>query len=276
MKRIYLTLGVLAAFTTGVFAQTDLSLEPYSPVDNQQYPNYSAGDTLIIGVILKNNGPDNLDPTDSVYIQHSLDWVLPFTGYGYGYRAAVAGGAELNAMTAGGQDTFTYRFIQGASLGPTDDGDAIVTIPTNAVTNLIGWKTFGVTYASGITLLNDPGSDVDAEGIPVMDGNNVIDIQNVKFGTPAGITVIKDNSALTVYPNPVLNTANISYNVKSSSNVTASVMDIAGRIIMTKDFGTSAVGTQTFSLDVSSLNSGVYMLEINADNNRATSKFTVK
>ena len=59
-------------------------------------------------------------------------------------------------------------------------------------------------------------------------------------------------------PNPANNTTAINYSVKSNANVTLTLTDMTGKIVMNINEGTKAAGDYTITLDASNLSGGMY------------------
>lgn len=80
---------------------------------------------------------------------------------------------------------------------------------------------------------------------------------------------------LAAYPNPAANEVNINFGLNQSSKVEVSIYDVAGKLISTTKLDELEEGNHTTKLDVSSLNSGVYMYSVKANGSQLFSKFTV-
>ena len=59
-------------------------------------------------------------------------------------------------------------------------------------------------------------------------------------------------------PNPFNNTTAINYSVASSANVTLTVVDMTGKVVLTVNEGTKAAGDYKITLDASTLAGGMY------------------
>ncbi|MDG1501704.1 MAG: T9SS type A sorting domain-containing protein, partial [Ulvibacter sp.] len=67
------------------------------------------------------------------------------------------------------------------------------------------------------------------------------------------------DSGIILYPNPANQTVNISV-TQASGNANVSIFDINGRLIITKEISLDT----TTSLDVSQVKSGVYLVQVTA------------
>ncbi|MCX2575901.1 T9SS type A sorting domain-containing protein [Pedobacter sandarakinus] len=78
-------------------------------------------------------------------------------------------------------------------------------------------------------------------------------IVNVKFSTSSSISI----KGLKIYPNPVVNKINIDLEKNYIGEIFVKVIDVYGRVLVQK---TST--SNTFSLDLSKLNTGTYIIEL--------------
>jgi len=73
----------------------------------------------------------------------------------------------------------------------------------------------------------------------------------------------KINTVIQIHPNPVKNSAYVTYTLTERMAVVAYVYDLTGRLMSTTSFGTQLSGKQTSVLDMSSLPSGTYIVRVN-------------
>ncbi len=87
------------------------------------------------------------------------------------------------------------------------------------------------------------------------------------YYSPLGVDPVagdqRDISSIQIHPNPVQNTANITYTLPETRQVTAYVYDLTGRLMTTAAFGTQLRGTHTSVLDLSMLPKGTYIIKVN-------------
>jgi len=83
-------------------------------------------------------------------------------------------------------------------------------------------------------------------------------------------------SEIKLYPNPVNTTATIEFETAARNSVNAGIYDVNGRFVKNINFGTLPAGNQKLRIDVSDLNTGVYIIRIISGNQSKTSKFIVK
>ena len=92
---------------------------------------------------------------------------------------------------------------------------------------------------------------------------------------------IKDNEMaaypMSVYPNPFSSTANIQFDLVTSANVGINIYNLIGENVMSLDLGYKGVGKHNVTIDKAYLNSGMYILEIDAERNgTVTTKISIK
>jgi len=87
-----------------------------------------------------------------------------------------------------------------------------------------------------------------------------------------GKTPANSNLEVSVYPNPVSDKANISYNIKGNSKVSLKVFDIQGRL---KDTYELSGNQHNFSFDCSKYSKGIYIVQLLTENKKASAKFIV-
>ena len=75
------------------------------------------------------------------------------------------------------------------------------------------------------------------------------------------------NGGVSVFPNPVSNTAEISYTAAEGGDVKISLCDVLGKHIKTLDTGGKKAGANTIRFDMNSLNlqNGVYLINVTID-----------
>ncbi|MBE0637757.1 MAG: T9SS type A sorting domain-containing protein [Bacteroidales bacterium] len=87
-------------------------------------------------------------------------------------------------------------------------------------------------------------------------------------------TAIEDNS-FEIFPNPVVNTSTIHFNLKQAGNVTVELYNSTGKKVMEPANGHYNSGSNTLNLNVTGLDSGVYFLSMKSGNQTITRKIAV-
>lgn len=83
------------------------------------------------------------------------------------------------------------------------------------------------------------------------------------------------NSSLSLYPNPTSTNLNIAFELERNDHITIDVMNIVGQIVSSQDFGTVSAGYTLKTINVSDLSSGIYLVNITANDGVITRKITV-
>lgn len=72
----------------------------------------------------------------------------------------------------------------------------------------------------------------------------------------------KQDLALELYPNPAQNQVNVALNLNNRSDVKITVRDLSGRLVKTLSAKAVPAGTESLSMDVSSLKTGTYIVSL--------------
>lgn len=93
------------------------------------------------------------------------------------------------------------------------------------------------------------------------------------FSTSCKLGEISGN-LISVYPNPAKDMIQVGYQTNMEGGVDINVMDVTGKVYITVP-ATAAVGLNSYQLDVSGLNSGMYFVQIKNGNKQVIDKFIV-
>jgi hypothetical protein len=77
------------------------------------------------------------------------------------------------------------------------------------------------------------------------------------------------------YPNPFNRTTDISYELANDSDVSITVMDLTGRVVMDVQKGSQISGKHNIQLDASGLDAGIYLYTLKAGGFTETKRMTV-
>ncbi len=95
--------------------------------------------------------------------------------------------------------------------------------------------------------------------------------EEIYFG-PNGIESIYIDDVSNVYPNPISNKLKLDIGIKNPTKITVKIYNQMGQLLIMDQF--SMGSTQTLEVNTSELHSGMYFLEIIADDNyRVARKF---
>lgn len=275
MKRIYMTLALIGGLAIGANAQV-ADLE--SLVDMLDNTCLNNGQTIVPDTAqtpfgawgILNNGPESLlsgDRVNFIYPESTLGsggvgvyYVTLSADVPAGDFAYVASNLKVDSINTllnidsfnAGVTTFSGLLVPRASLQPNQ---------------VYGFYMY--TIGTGNDLNNPDNTDTV--------NNNFVFVP-VKWNCNLSVEEMIKGAAkesITTYPNPANNEISFDYIFATpSKTATARITDLTGRTLLVKDFGKSyGYGTQKFTLDVSSLPSGTYLLEFVTDEKRGISKF---
>jgi len=166
--------------------------------------------------------------------------------------------------------TWQPRYARiGTSLAT--NGGAFVT--STFVPNASQWRQETVSISA---LANKPNTLIQFEF--TSEGGNNIYIDDINITGTVGIEAQSSTlNDLQIYPNPVTYESYVSFLLSDKKNIQFSVYDIIGKNVFTIDMGVLEPGGHDFNLrDITgSLNSGIYIFEVNAEGNKTTRKIVV-
>ncbi len=116
----------------------------------------------------------------------------------------------------------------------------------------------GGTYTVKLVAMSGCGSDSDTYQISVVSVAEVLRKVEAK-----------------VYPNPAQNTVNVEFDMATAENVKVTVSDITGKVVVNAYEADNAFGTQNVRINTSSLNTGVYFVNIATPTSMGTTKVVI-
>jgi uncharacterized surface protein with fasciclin (FAS1) repeats len=155
-------------------------------------------------------------------------------------------------------DVLLYHVIGSVALeADLNDGDAIETllVPEEVVISISG----------GVVSINGVATVVISD---ILASNGVVHVIDGVLTPPTNVEVTEFGADLNVYPNPAVN--QITVEGELPVNARMNITDASGRIIMSDNF----FGSRT--VDVSTLESGMYFLSFRTENAVAVRTFIVK
>lgn len=165
-------------------------------------------------------------------------------------------------------------FGADAAYGGGDDSEHEITFAAPATET---WISYDIPLSDFVELQN---RDHLAQLIFVKAPLGTIYIDNVFFyNEVVGIESIAQDQNAKLYqvqPNPIINTAQIRFELTKSENVELSVYDIYGRRVSTLTNTVFTSGNHSINWDASGHQSGIYFLELKAGNNTEIQKCIVQ
>ncbi|MFB0925003.1 MAG: T9SS type A sorting domain-containing protein, partial [Vicingaceae bacterium] len=212
-----------------------------------------------------------------------------------GIATTGAGWSQVNYYDGGGQGTLTdpttgfewstagdpvvstafggYKHV-AISLSNNDilgDAGSIVTNPT------IGTYNHTFTGVAG-SIANDQ-TFANVHAVVMIVNAATAEIVNAGESSISVVTstekIADAKFALTVFPNPTVDNAVVSFNLETANNVKMEVYNAMGALVSTKNAGELAVGNHTMAFDGTDLNAGFYFVNLTIGNNVITKKVTL-
>ena len=100
--------------------------------------------------------------------------------------------------------------------------------------------------------------------------------ESISDELPNGNGTISDALKLNIYPNPVLNSAKVSVDLKQGENIEFEVVNLSGQIVQRINAGYLFAGENTVNLDLNNLKEGIYLLQINSPSTKGVARFIKK
>lgn len=150
--------------------------------------------------------------------------------------------------------------------------------------NTIGydWKSYN---GSGYDIDSDTGYYVKFENTQIykiifteFEGGSTGNLQfTVNYEGQLGLNDFENGNSFAVFPNPAVNTVDLLFDIKQAGNspLQVSIYTISGALIMEKSFENHS-GFFRKTIDISGLNSGIYMVRASIENQFITKKLVIK
>jgi hypothetical protein len=253
-KKITKSLIAVSALTLGSFVQAQaqkncelqvLSME--SPSENMNIPFNTP---VPVNFTIKNNGPDAIAATDTLFFMTSASQTDALLATGLtiasGASSPIDLGLSINhSSTTDQTTTFCVKIMKQSDIVYNVGGSPI---PAT------------VTYTDSDSTNNEKCVNVNLKKETV----NILDVSN---------TV----SVLNIYPNPATDVISFNLLLDKALEVNAKVIDVAGRVVLSENLGMVAPNQESkLQLNINNLSSGVYMIELTAGDYKAKGKVSVK
>jgi hypothetical protein len=298
MKRLYATLALLASFAVGNAQNIDV--QAFAEIGNAA--DSVTGHKLCLG---DNFSPRENAPGDSVFGFYGFQFNGPdpvFVGDRINYRTSFHNfltQAECDAQVPPVLLSERYGWYSGRELVQTDidnNGFAYSYDKVDSIGMLVDWAKYQQYGPDSIKVLGPPhetfqngqaygffmrtwGIGPDANSIENTDPNMANNWAIVKIiwndctTSISDLIAKKEKVAITAYPNPASNEISVDYNFTKAENANIYIRDISGRTVTIKKLGHIGVGEHSFSVDISALTPGMYMLELSGGELSGVTKF---
>jgi hypothetical protein len=83
------------------------------------------------------------------------------------------------------------------------------------------------------------------------------------------------NRDFTIYPNPASSLTTFSFNVESAESIMLTIIDLKGKVVLTKDLGDLSQGENQVMLNLSLLQNGMYICQLTKGTAKVTQKLII-
>jgi hypothetical protein len=137
---------------------------------------------------------------------------------------------------------------------------------------------YGLTLLAGAPCADDIDSDGDVDLLNGFFDGGIHFLRNITGESPVHPDPKRPaptHPVITLLPNPGNSTIAASYKLQAASQVSLKVFDITGRLTGTLFYGFQLPGTYSYTWDAREKASGVYILQLDTPNQKATQKITI-
>lgn len=242
MKKILLLVAVVAAaFTVNAQRTVDMETTLNQPTNGQVV---RAGVGFNVEYVLKNNGPDVIKPTDTLYVWYYINGVNQ------------TGLRQVFTLNNNLEKDSSIRFTRS------------ILFNTNQTA---GPREFCV-YGTVINRSTDAA--IDTSRATANNNNRACANLTLTVGLGDELSAKKLNA--NAYPNPMSSKGTISYTLEDNANVSVKLFDITGRQVLNVFEGTQGAGDHKVSFEVNELKDGIYFYELKAGDVTTTNKVVIR
>ena len=87
--------------------------------------------------------------------------------------------------------------------------------------------------------------------------------------------IVANTSDMSIYPNPIVSDATISFSIEKSAQVSYQIYDLSGRMMMNQVLGNYGQGSHKANFNVENLTAGTYIIKVQAGDKVETAKILV-
>jgi len=240
---------LLAGAATTAQRYTDLNMISITPASGAVIAN---GDSAVVQLMLRNDGPDTLLTSDTMYILGDLLNVPP------GTRVA---GSPSTSFPPG---TTAVMQLTGLAVIRNDRTASADTSFTRCIRVVTG------------NLMVPPVVSETLDTLAANNGQCITITLKGKPGPTAIGTTAQDNSWLMIAPNPAQDKITFSLEGRAEEPFIVTLSDVTGRSLVMKAKGQQSGGHTTWQMDVSRLAPGLYQARIQVGSRSATAKLMIR
>jgi hypothetical protein len=136
------------------------------------------------------------------------------------------------------------------------------------------WGNYADGVASIVSMdgMDEVGIILDYNGASGIEFSELI--AGMEVTSVTGITENDLTSSVNVFPNPFSDNATLSFSAAEAGNATVVVYNLIGEKVIEINLGNIAAGTQSLQLNFSSLEAGIYLVNLTAGNETSTLRVT--
>jgi hypothetical protein len=253
------TLTVLTLLSVTIFASAqrtiDISLDEI--IQPTEFQSTSSGTTIDGYFSCKNNGTGTLNPGDTILFGFAL-WNLADNSL------LLQGPSGILSQDNG------YVRILTKTVAPQDTVGVQFRFPTQYFVRSSLNIRFGafcmLDITADVTSIFDPDT--------INNGNFVDIVWWNEYRNGVSVDEITYNDNVAVYPNPASTMLNVELLLTSYDDVVVELIDINGAVVLSENVN-SAISDRAYSVDVSSIANGLYIVKVTNGDKVSTSKVTI-
>jgi hypothetical protein len=116
----------------------------------------------------------------------------------------------------------------------------------------------------------------DGDDLLIYISDELEDVYNFTFHTMSGVGFDEiTDQGINIYPNPAMTNTNVTYSLDQKSDVQVEIYSISGALVFESPVTSQNIGEQSFQINTTSLEEGVYFVNLKINENIITKKITV-
>ncbi len=143
----------------------------------------------------------------------------------------------------------------------------------NVATFMIRQQTFENTWKNGVT--NHGYIYIGTHGRGIFKSETFKGPAAPVFIAESPVAISKTLEYVNIFPNPVHNTANVSYELAKNADVELKIYNIQGKLVKSLIFSEQQAGKRKYSFNTNDFNAGTYIINVIAGNKKAAARFIV-
>jgi hypothetical protein len=224
--------------------------------------NFSTGNPLWYGTTNSSWPTVSIDATGNMYLVYSAFTVGDFLSEGNFYR-------DILVCASTDHGTTWSNPVNVTSMLGFNVEEIYPSVAKNADDNI------HITYMRK----DAPGNDQSTSSPENYYINHLqVSTAQIMSGTVTGVNKVK-NEVFTInqnFPNPFNGATTIPVNLKKSTDISVSIVNVVGQTVYAHNFAKSPAGINNLQIDFSNLNSGIYFYTVEAEGYKVTNRMVVE